>query len=287
MTSLVTVYRKPIEICRKVRRSFGETATTATEISSFAEEQKRAIEAELAKLRLTLRRATLGDMTTLCELQREAFPNFRPEQLMNDQMLYRIIEFGDPVVVSDAAGKLLGYHLVLNVDAKQRTAVSCGLVVHHSLKGLGLGTLLYRHSALRSMAAGGRALRGTVKSTNFSSLAVLLNKVGSICDRFYPRLGACRDPRLGHYCELSPTGLRRNRLDLEKLVDFAQSSRPGTDYQLVAPDDFENLGRMYSQTTLRIAAVVPPGLLAEQTLLFALPLERLRAHRTELTQGTP
>ena len=248
----------------------------------------RSIEAELASRGLTLRAPTLDDLPALGRLESEAFAGRRQDRWTDDLTLLRLVEYGNSVVLHDASGEILGYHLVLITSrGKERTAVSLYVAIRCNAKGLDLGRRIYHHSISRAMLAGATVLRGTVAPNNFPSLALLLNKVGSVCDHFHPALGVSRIHRFRFRRELSDRSPISSPIDQGKLVELARNSRAGVDYQLMDPDDPEAIARTYAETEMRVMAVVKPGLLAEGTVLFALPRRAFATLRPQLERGDP
>ncbi len=257
---------KPPEICVDERH-------ITSPIDRFVAEKIPEIEDQLAAQGCSLRPARLGDLPDIQALQRSSTKR-PPARLLSDQSLFRILRFGRPLVVENSAGTLVGYYLAIDYNNDEKTAASAGLAVHESHAGRELGALVCRYSALRSMAAGARVQRVILDPRNLASLTIFLNKIGGHLDRFYRRFATLDDSRFTFRCPLTPEGLAHNRIDLTKLARFVQSAVPAADYRLLACDDDEAIERTYRETTFRIVALAPAGLLSPQPRLLALPAEQ-------------
>lgn len=259
-----TIYRKPPEICRPAGRDAAGAESCTPE----------AIERSVARLGLRLRDAVPEDLDRLLRLQDRWFrPS--PARRINAYELHRLIRFGRPALLETAAGEIVGFDLAADYAGEPPTAGSAGLAVDPAFAGHALGTLLLRHSMLRSMAAGVAARRGIVHPENLPSLVTLLNHLGSVCDGFYRRFGDWGQPRLTHCCHLRPEVLSEDRVDRGRLARFLRAGRHGEDYLLLAPGDEDALDLLYRQGRFLVAAVVPPACGVPETALLALPRERL------------
>lgn len=262
--SAPTIYRKPPEICRPADRA-------ATGAESFTAE---AIERSVARLGLRLRDAVPDDLDRLLRIQKEWFRP-PPARRINAYELHRLVGFGRVALLETAAGEIVGFDLAADYAGEPGTAGSAGLAVDPAYTGRGLGTLLMRHSMLRSMAAGAAARRGIVHPENLPSLVTLLNHLGAVCDGFFRRFGDWGQPRLTHCCHLRPEVLREDRVDRGRLTHFLCSGRRGEDYRLLLPRDEDALDLLYRQGRFLVAAVVPPACGVPEAALLALPRERL------------
>jgi hypothetical protein len=263
-------YRKPPEICRCFPA--WEGLAEPRDVARFSARRRRVLEWRILALGFRLRRARLEDLPALHKLELECFRPPVPERTINAYELYRILQFGHPVVLERPDGEIVGFDLAEDFDGPQKTAGSAGYTVHPGIAGRRLGSMMLTWSLLRAMAAGATTRRGIVNPRNLASLSVLLNTVGGVCDGFFPRFADWGEPRFTHCTPLTPGGLTNNRIDPRRAAAFLAAGREGVDYRTVDCQDYEALGPMYGESPFRVIALLKTG---PRPRFLAIPRSRL------------
>ena len=264
-------YRKPEAIC-DVDPGV-ENLTSPEQVALFVDSQKKRIEQKIAALGLRLRFATRDDIDAIQELHRKFFP--AGTSLENPYALFRIVTYGCAPMIETAEGRLVACNISESYDDPERTTWGIRTAVDPSVSRHNLGAELGTYACVTGMARGARMRHAFVAPTNLSSAANVLNYVGFTVEDFDLNIPG-HGPRFVLTMQLTPAGIRNNRIDLDKTRAFLDSHQDGRDFAVVACTDEEGLTRMYRHTPFRIVAFLKAGFHSQEPCFLALPESRLR-----------
>ena len=245
-------YKKPDIICQdnSIWKEYIESG-------NFTENVKKHIEGIVAEQGFQLRLAVNDDILNIEKLIAKCYP---PKALRdsNPYDFYRFINFGHGLVVEDTEKTIIGCLFEEAYDTHERTSYSLRLAIDKDAKTKDLGTLLVEYSTMLAIEHGSRIKRGLLMTNNFISAHILINKLGWICDDFYPDLRWVT-PSFTISVPLSIENFAFSRIDQNKLVNYLSSSRNGIDYSLIDWDDTEGFKKLYSEKRFIICALLRPG----------------------------
>lgn len=265
-------FRKPAEIC-KYDPTY-ESMTSQEAMHTFAREQLAELDAYLHGLGFRMRSATLDDIAPMKRLMADLF-NAAAQKSVGE--LYKMIRFGglDTIVLEDEAGELIGFDLCTCYAGPSRMALGNMVGVALNQAGKRLGLVLEQYSFLGNMLRNMHVRGGGVKPNNYSSMHMLYNQVGYVGEVYLSgQLGAA-EPRILLAFPITPAGYMNNRIDLEKVVRFMDTTTRDKDFTTVLCEDFDAVERMYNTTDFRVVAFLPKGKAADENMLFALPKQIL------------
>lgn len=272
MDAWKTHYRKPAEIC-KFDPAY-EAITDNDAMKAFAREHIAELDAYLASLGFRMRPATLEDIPAMKRLMADLF-NAAAQKSTGE--LYKMIRFGgtDTIVIEDGAGELMGFDLCTCYGGESRMALGNMVGVALNQAGKKLGLVLEQYSFLGNMLHDMRVRGGGVKPNNYNSMHMLFNQMGYLGEVYLSgQLGAA-EPRILLAFPITPAGFMNNRVDLEKVVRFMDTTTRDTDFRTVLCEDFDAVEKMYFESDFRVVAFLPKGKAADENMLFALPQQML------------
>lgn len=272
-------FRKPHEVCQVIPNVEG--LTDPEEIKKLVADYKLELENQAKAVGCTMRIATRADMGGILGMMRE---QFTPEvaALVSEYDTYRAVVHGyTAVIVHDETGEMLGADISAGYDSEDRTSFGVIITVSPKLATLGIkgmGTAISIYTSLLGMERNGYIRRGIVKPDNLRSINMLTNKTGFLCESYYPNLFGEDDPRFILSFPLTPGGIRNNKLDVNKAVEYIKSHKNGDDYMLIETGKNELIEDMYLNTPFRIMGIIPPRKLDtndDKSYFLAFTKERL------------
>jgi hypothetical protein len=264
-------YRKPTELC------FDTTEWKYYDnVEMFINYHLDVIKNLLNADGLIFRLAKNDDIIKLEEFIQYRYACFTPEiaEEISKYDLYRFINFGHGLLIENSDNKILACLFEAGYDTTDRMSYTLRLGVDDVLKGRNIGKLLIEYSSLLAMKRGSKTKRGLLDLTNFSSTVILVNKIGWMCDGFYPELtglGTC----FNIVFPLSIEGFISNRIDPKKLELFLKSAKHEIDYKIIPYYDIDRISEMYLQKEFRIVYLLRGGFHTDRNSFLALPYDAL------------
>lgn len=259
-------YRKPTELCYESTewKYFDNN-------EMFIDYHLGRIEKLLSVDGLVFRFANNEDIETLEVFIQYRYACFTPEiaEEISKYDLYRFINFGHGLLIENSERKILACLFEVGYDTEDRMSYTLRLGVDDILKGKNIGKLLLEYSSLIAMKRGSRTKRGLLDLTNFSSTVILVNKIGWMCDGFYPDLtglGTC----FNIVFPLSIEGFTSNRIDPNKLENFLKTAKLDFDYKIIPYYEVDKITELYLQKEFRIVYLLRAGFHTERNSFFAL-----------------
>ena len=264
-------YRKPEAIC-DVEPGI-EHLVSPEQIALSVRSQKEKIEQKIAALGLRLRFATRDDIDAISELQLKSFP---PGTTLEDPyVLFRIVTYGYAPILETADGRIVACNICEGYDDPERTAWGIRITVDPSVSQHNLGADLATYTCLVGIERGSRVRRAFLSPTNLRSAANILNYVGYTAENFDLNIPG-HGPRFVVTLQLTPAGIRNNRIDLDKARAFMNSHQVGRDFAVVACADVDGRTRMYRDTPFKVVGFLKASAHSQEPRFLALPESRLR-----------
>jgi N-acetylglutamate synthase and related acetyltransferases len=256
------LYRKPENICLP-EEMWKPYMGNGRFISAY----KEHINGKFINQNLYLRLAANKDIPAIEELITRCYP---PEALRdsNPYDFYRFINFGHGLLVETKQKQLIGCLFEEAYDTPDKTSYSLRLAIDDHVKSKDLGTLLVEYSTLLAMERGSKVKRGLLKTDNFISAHILINKLGWVCDGFHNDLDWI-GPSFTINIPLTIDNFVLNRIDPNKLVNYLHKLEKGKDYLLADWDDNEGLQNIFESGKYIIIALLKPGLFKNNKYQFA------------------
>lgn len=263
------LYKKPATICHNT-----EVWEPLINSGNFTDGAKKLIASKITDQGFTLRLAVNDDILNIEKLITKCYP---PQALRdsNPYDFYRFINFGHGLLVEDKDNKLIGCLFEEGYDTPDRTSYSLRLAIDKEANSRDLGTLLVEYSTMLAMERGSMSKRGLLMANNFISAHILINKLGWVCDGFYPDLQWVR-PSFTIFVPLTVENYACNRIDMIKLIHFLKEKQANKDYLLTDWDDNSGFKKIYEQKEFMICALLRPGLFDNEKYQYvSLPINTL------------
>jgi hypothetical protein len=267
----ILTYRKPIELCYQSTewKYFDNN-------DMFINYHLDIIEKQLQVDGLVFRFANNDDIIKLEDFIQYRYACFTPEiaEEISKYDLYRFINFGHGLLIENSDRKILACLFESGYDTPDRMSYTLRLGVDDILKGRNIGKLLLEYSSLLAMKRGSKTKRGLLDLTNFSSTVILINKIGWMCDGFYPDLtglGTC----FNIVFPLSVEGFMSNRIDPKKLELFFKSAQQNIDYKIIPYYEMDMISEIYLKKEFRIVYLLRAGFHTERNSFLALRYDKL------------
>jgi len=266
----ILYYQKPEEICQDPN-IFSELISSGNFIRTY----KHTIEEKLGSRNLSLRLASVDDIFTIQELINKCYSKEAARD-SNPYDFYRFISYGHGLLVEDCSRKLIGCLFEEAYDSSDRTSYTLRLAIDHETTCKELGTLLLEYSCLLAMERGSKVKRGLLLSNNFISTHILINKLGWICDNYYPDLKWV-SPSFTISLPLTPESFIKNRVDMKKLLEYIAKSSSGSKcFKLIEWDDQAGLTKLFEDGYV-ILAFIKEGIISQKHLYVGFPADKIKA----------
>lgn len=261
-------YQKPREICQDIS-VYSQFLNSGNFVGSY----KKFIEDKILSGNFTLRMAELNDIYCVQELIKQCY-SAEGAKDSNSYDFYRFIKFGHGLIVEDEAKRMIGCLFEEAYDSPDRTSYTLRLAIDHNITCKELGTLLLEYSCLLAMERGSGVKRGLLLTDNFISTHILINKLGWICDGFYPELKWV-PPSFTISLPLTIESFIYNRLDMKKLPEFINAHRTDTCVRLIEWNDLAGLEKVFEDDFV-VIAFIRGGIISDKNLYVAMPVETIK-----------
>ncbi|GEM_PF-1645270 len=269
-------FRKPLEVCQIKPDVEGITDPEA--LQKLVSDYKLELENQAKAIGCTLRLATRADFWGIMQLMKNQFMP-KVAALVSEYDLYRSLVHGyTAVIVHNETNELWGADISAGYDSADQTSFGIIIAVSPKLAGTGMGTVISIYTSLLGMERNGKTRRGIVRPENLRSINMLANKVGFVCESYYPHIFGENDPRFILSFPLTSGGIHNNKIDLTKVAKYVKTHKKGKDYELIETGKNELIEDLYLNTSFRIVGIVPPRKLNatdEKSYFLAFPKEVL------------